>query len=93
MLFYLFEQYIYVFLYLQPKEINRLLNVNKKSRNIIPDSVWYMIFKLNHTHESILTYSNYITIIYNENHKRTIDKKINTRNKNIYQYLCLTEST
>ncbi len=91
MLNYLIEQYIYVFLYLKPKEINKFITISKDISNNIPDSIWYNIFLINHKHKSIIKMPKSITIIYENNHKKTLNNDTIIRNKNIYHYLSLIE--
>ncbi len=89
MLEYLLENHIYFFYYLDPVEINKLITIRKYFKTYLPDHIWSQVLLLNSKFNKIIERSNTINLITNTHHTTTIDKTINTRNKQFYQYLAI----
>ena len=50
------------------------------------------MFIINNKIEKIIEFPTSINIIYNKNHITSLEKKINTKNKHIFQYIILSKN-
>jgi len=92
MLKYLLENHIYFFYYLDPHEVNKLISISKCYPQYITNNKWKEIFIINNKIERIIEFPTSINIIYNKNHITSLEKKINTKNKHIFQYIVLSNN-
>ena len=89
---YLLDNHIYFFIFLVPTEVNGLLSINKYFKSYFTSQVWenwYLLLINQGYFPKMNIYSSSISLVTNENHVISIDKKRKTRDKAFYQYLAL----
>ena len=79
MLLYIIENHITFFGYLQPQEINSLVNCSKLIKKNISNDTWKEVFTVNNKFDKIIDLGTHFNIIYSKTHVFSVEKTISKK--------------